>query len=259
MRNRLFVRLGRNTIDFFRAVHGMSLLAVNTARSLPRLWFYRRQVLDELHVFSAETLPIAVVIGVFIGLGTMVQAIYQSSPLVPRALTINIVFKSIGFEVGPIVLALVLAGKLGASLAAEIGSMKISEQLEALETLSLDPVGFLVMPRVLAGVLMLPFVTILAEAVALASVFLGTAVLGSWIPPSEFAIGLKTGFRAFELVLGNFIKPSVFGFWIGLAGCYFGLRTRGGAIGVGRAATKAVVASAVLIVIFDYYLVRLLL
>lgn len=259
MRNPLFLRLGRNTVDFFRAVHGMSVLAVNAARALPRLWFYRRQVLDELHVFSVQTLPIAAVIGVFIGLGTMVQAIYQTSPLVPRSLTINVIFKSVSFEVGPIVLALVLAGRLGASLAAEIGSMKISEQLEALETLSLDPAGFLVMPRVLAGLLMLPFVTILAEAVAVASVFIGTAVLSGWISPSEFAVGLKTGFRPFELYLGNFIKPAVFGFFIALTGCYFGLRTRGGALGVGRAATKAVVASAVIIVFFDYYLLRLLL
>jgi phospholipid/cholesterol/gamma-HCH transport system permease protein len=259
MRSSFFERRGRNVVDFFTAVHAMFMLFVNTVRALPSFWFYRRQVLEQLHVFSAKTLPIAGVIGVFIGLGTMVQAIYQSSPLVPRALTVNIIFKSITFEVCPIVLSLVLAGKLGASLAAEIGSMKISEQLEALETLSLDPVGFLVMPRVLAGVLMLPFVTIFANAIALASVFVAAAVASDWISPAEFSSGLQINLRAFELYLGNFIKPAVFGFWIALSGCAFGLKTRGGALGVGRAATKAVVTSAILIVIFDYYLIRLLL
>jgi len=171
----------------------------------------------------------------------------------------NVIYKSTIVEVCPIVLALVLAGKLGASLAAEIGSMKISEQLEALETLSLDPVGFLVMPRVLAGLIMLPVITIFANFIALFAVFFVASVAGSWISPAEFVLGLKVDYRAFELYFGNIIKPGVFGFFIALIGSYFGTRTHGGALGVGKSSTNAVVVSAILIVFFDYFFGKLLL
>lgn len=251
--------LGQKVIDFFVAVHELFRLFLSTVRSLGSLWFYKRQVIEQLYVFSVKTLPITAVIAVFIGLGTMIQGMYQTSPLVPRTITVNVVYKSIVFEVGPIVLALVMAGKLGASLAAEIGSMKISEQLEALETLALDPVGFLVMPRILAGLVMLPVITIFANALALFSVFFVSSVAGDWISAPEFLRGLQINFRVFELYLGNFIKPCVYGFLITLVGSHFGLKTRGGALGVGRSSTNAVVVSAILIVVFDYYLGKLLL
>ncbi len=206
-----------------------------------------------------KTLPITAVIAVFVGLGSMIQGMYQTSPLVPRTITVNVIYKSIIFEVVPIVLSLVMAGKLGASLAAEIGSMKISEQLEAPETLALDPVGFLVMHRVLAGLVMLPIITICANALALFSIFFVSSIADDWISPFEFLKGLQINFRVFELYLGNFIKPGVNGFLITLVGSYFGLKTRGGALGVGRSSTNAVVVSAILIVVFDYYLGELLL
>lgn len=252
-------RLGRRVLDFFSSVYELFLLFINTLRSLSQIWFYRRQVAEQLYIFSARTLPIAVIIAVFIGLGTMVQGIYQSSHLVPRYITINVIYKSTLVEVCPIVLALVLAGKLGASLAAEIGSMKISEQLEALETLSLDPVGFLVMPRVLAGLIMLPVITIFANFIALFAVFFVASVAGSWVSPAEFMQGLKVDYRGFELYFGNIIKPGVFGFFIALIGSYYGTRTHGGALGVGRSSTNAVVVSAILIVFFDYFFGKLLL
>jgi len=210
-------------------------------------------------VFLIKTLPIAAIISVFLGLAMVIQASYQASDLFPRMLTINLIFKTTVYELCPIILSLVLAGKLGASLAAEIGSMKITEQLDALETLSLDPVGFLVMPRVLAGLLMLPIITIFANFVAIFSVFFVSSVTTDWISSGEFLSGLKVNVRIFEMYFGNFIKPAVYGFVIALVGSYFGLKTRGGALGVGRSSTNAVVVSAILIVILDYFLDKLLL
>jgi phospholipid/cholesterol/gamma-HCH transport system permease protein len=247
-------KLGLRVIAFFRTIWEIFRLLIDTLKAFPGFWFYRRQILDQLHVFSVNTLPIAAVIAVFVGLGAMIQGTYQSSALVPRTFTINVIFKSTVLELCPIVLSLVLAGKLGASLAAEIGSMKISEQIDALQTLSLDPVGFLILPRVFAGLLMLPVITIFANFIALFSVFFVATVLTQWVSAPEFISGMQLNFRAFELFFGNLIKPAVFGFWIALIGSYFGLKTRGGALGVGKTSTNAVVVSAILIVLFDYYL-----
>lgn len=254
-----FENLGRRTIEFFDAVYEFSRLFIQTVKNIPSAWFYRRQIFEQFYNFLANTLPLASVIAVFIGLGAMIQGQYQSVPFVPRIYSINVIFKSTILVLGPIILSLVLAGKLGASLAAELGSMKISDQVDALETLSLDPVGFLVLPRVLAGVIMLPVITIYANLIALFSMFFASSVLSDWISPFEFIKGIEMNFRPFELYLGNLIKPGVYGFIISLVGSFFGLRTHGGALGVGRSATSAVVVSAILIVFFDYYLGRMLL
>lgn len=256
---KFFTHLGDQTIAFYTDVYLVWVLMLQTFRSVPRIWFYRRQLIEQVYIFSVKTLPIAAIISIFIGLGATVQGTYQTSALISRSVTVNVIFKSTILELCPIVLSLVLAGKLGASLAAEIGSMKISEQIEALETLSLDPVGFLVMPRVIAGLLMLPVITIFANFLAMFSSFFVSAVISDWISPQEFYSGLEMDFKAFELYFGNLIKPAVYGFLIALVGSHFGLKTTGGARGVGESSTKAVVVSAILIVIFDYYLGRLLL
>lgn len=255
----MFERIGQKAIGFFNTVFELFQLFINTLRSLPSLWFYRRQVFEQFYVFSINTLPIVAVISAFVGLGAMIQGTYQASPLIPRTITINVIFKSTILELCPIILALVLAGKLGASLAAEIGSMKISEQIDALETLSLDPIGFLVLPRVLAGLIMLPIMTIFANLIAIFSVFFASSILTDWISPQDFFGGLQLNFRAFELYFGNLIKPAVNGFFIALIGSYFGFKTHGGALGVGRTSTNAVTVSAILIVLFDFYLGKLLL
>ncbi len=259
-RSRIFLEhLGDRTIDFFTAVYEAWQLTLDTIQALPQIWFYRRQVSEQIYVFLVKTLPIAIVISVFVGLGAMIQGQYQSSALIPRTYVINVIFKSTIIELCPIILSLVLAGKLGASLAAELGSMKISEQVEALETMSLDPVGFLVMPRVLAGVVMLPVITIFANLLAMFTVFFIASIATGWISPKEFVVGLHMNYRVFEFYFGNLIKPAFNGFFIALVGSYFGKRTHGGALGVGRASTNAVVTAAILIVFFDYYLARILL
>jgi phospholipid/cholesterol/gamma-HCH transport system permease protein len=252
-------RLGLKVIEFCTGIFELFSLLIETVKSLKSIWFYRRQVIEQFYVILVRTLPIAAVISVFLGMGMMIQGIYQGSSLLPRMLTINVIFKTTVYEICPILLSLVLAGKLGGSLAAEIGSMKISEQLDALETLSLDPVGFIVMPRVLAALIMVPVIMIFANFVALFTVFFVSTVATDWISPGEFLSGLRINVRIFELYFGNFIKPSIYGFLIALVGSYFGLKTRGGALGVGRSSTNAVVACAILIVIFDYYLDRVLL
>lgn len=254
-----FERIGESSISFFSNVYGIAALLVASIKALPSIWFYRRQFVEQLYSFSVKTLPITSVIAIFVGLGSTVQGVYQSTALIPRYAVINTIFKSAIIELCPIVLALVLAGKLGASLAAEIGSMKITEQIEALDTMSLDPVGFLVLSRVLAGLIMLPVMTIFANFLAIFSSYFVSCVATDWISSREFVDGIQMGYKTFEIVFGSLLKPAAFGVLISLVGSYFGLRTTGGARGVGEASTAAVVVSAVVIVISDYYLGKLLL
>jgi len=253
------LHLGYKTISFFTALFDIFYLFIYTIKSFRYLWFYRRQIIEQLYVFSVKTLPIVAVLSIFIGLGALVMGDYQSSSLIPREVVVNVIYKTIVIVLGPLVLALVLAGKLGAALAAEIGSMKISEQIDALKTMSLDPVGFLVMPRILAGLIMLPVITIFSNFISTFSTFFTGAILTNWISPQEFVSGLQMDFLLKEFCLGNLIKPAVYGIIICLVGSFFGLNTSGGAKGVGESSTHAVVLSAVLIIIFDYYLNQLIL
>jgi phospholipid/cholesterol/gamma-HCH transport system permease protein len=259
MNRDVYISLGNKSASFFTNVYEIASLLVATIKAVPSFWFYRRQLLEQLYSFSVKTLPITSVIAIFVGLGATVQGVYQSSSLVPRYVIINTIFKSTIIELSPIILALVLAGKLGASLAAEIGSMKITEQIDALETMSLDPVGFLVLPRVIAGVIMLPVMAIFANFLSIFSSYFVSTIVTNWISSEEFISGLQMGYKTFEIVFGCILKPAAFGGLISLLGSYFGLRTSGGARGVGEASTSAVVTSAVMIVIFDYYLGKLLL
>lgn len=258
-KDNLFIRLGDRSIAFFTQVFDIFSLFLQTLKSLQHIWFYRRQIIEQMYMFSVKTMPIVAVLAVFIGLGALVMGDYQASSMIPREVVVNVIYKTIVIVLGPLILALVLAGKLGAALAAEIGSMKISEQIDALETMSLDPVGFLVMPRILAGLIMLPVITLFSNLISTFATFFTGAILSSWISPQEFLSGLQMDFLVKEYFLGNLVKPCVYGFIICLVGSHFGLQTSGGAKGVGKASTNAVVLSAVLIIIFDYYLNELFL
>ncbi len=259
IKKQFYTDLGEKGISFFTTVYEIFDLFFKTLKAFPKLWFYRRQLIEQVYSFSINTLPIASVISIFVGLASTVQGTYQSSDLVPRYLTVNVIFKTTVIELSPIILSLVLAGKIGASVAAEIGSMKITEQIDALETLSLEPVAFLVLPRLTAAVIMMPVITIFANFLSITSSMLSLSVFTDWITVSEFFNGVKVDFKAFEVVYGSVIKPAVFGVLLAVLGSYFGLKTTGGARGVGKSATNAVVLSAVLIVIMDYYLGELLL
>jgi phospholipid/cholesterol/gamma-HCH transport system permease protein len=257
--NSFFVQIGDKTIQFFVSVFEIAQLVVATFKAVPKLMFYRRQLIDQLYSFSIKTLPIASIISVFVGLASTIQGSYQSTDFIPRYLTISVIFKSTVIELSPVILSLVLAGKIGASIAAELGSMKITEQIDALETLSFDPVAFLVLPRVVAACLMMPIIAIYANFIAMLSSFIGSTVFSDWITVDDFITGLQYNFKAFEVLYGSIYKPAVFGFCVAFIGSYFGLKTTGGARGVGNSVTSAVVLSAIVIVIFDYYLADLLL
>jgi phospholipid/cholesterol/gamma-HCH transport system permease protein len=154
-------------------------------------------------------------------------------------------------ELGPVLTAVVVAARVGSAIAAELGSMKISDQVDALRSLAVSPVEYLVVPRLVAAIIMLPILTVLADAMGGLGAFLVGVTQG--IPAEEYVRSVQRFLTSYDL-FGGLAKAAVFGFIIGLVACHTGLRARGGAVGVGRATTSAVVISIVLIYLSDYFL-----
>ena len=159
--------------------------------------------------------------------------------------------KTVTMELAPVLTGLALAGRVGASIAAELGTMRVTEQVDALETLAYDPYAYLVVPRVLAGTLMFPVIVAAAMLVGVAAGWI-TATLLLDISSTQFLKGVRLFFGPFDVVYGV-VKAASFGFAVTLIGCVAGMTTRGGAAGVGQAATRAVVYSAVMILVLDAF------
>jgi phospholipid/cholesterol/gamma-HCH transport system permease protein len=164
--------------------------------------------------------------------------------------------KAVIIELGPVLTGLVVAGRVGASIAAELGTMKVTEQIDALETMALDPVRFLAVPRFIAGFIMLPVLTVFANFVAIMGA-LFVALFFIDITAYTFLNGVKLFFDLRDL-FGGLLKSGIFGMIIAIVGCYHGFKTTGGAEGVGLSTTKAVVYSSVLILISDYVVAHIL-
>jgi phospholipid/cholesterol/gamma-HCH transport system permease protein len=200
---------------------------------------------------GVRSLPIAIYIAVFTGIVLSLLASYSFTGAVPLYFVGTLVEKTITMELAPVLTGLALAGRVGANIAAELGTMRVTEQVDALETLTYDPYAYLVVPRVLAGTIMFPIVVGLAMVVGVAAGFVASILLLG-ISSEEFLKGLRLFFTTFDVRYG-LVKSASFGTAVSWIGCMQGLATRGGAQGVGQAATKAVVYSAVMILILDAF------
>lgn len=208
------------------------------------------RILQQIFAIGIGSLPIIIVIAVFTGLVTTVQTSYQLIGFVPRYLVGTTIGRMVLIELGPILTALMVAGRCASSMAAEIGTMRVTEQIDALETMAIDPYRFLGLPRILATAVVLPVLTVVSEAVSLGcSAFYANNFLN--IPYSLFSYGLTHYFRMQDL-FGGLAKAFFFAFVIATAGCYFGFHVSGGAREVGRAATYAVVTASILILVLDF-------
>jgi phospholipid/cholesterol/gamma-HCH transport system permease protein len=186
----------------------------------------------------------------FTGLVTALQAIYQTKGFIPLDYIGVMVGKSTMTELAPVLTALVLTGKVGASLTAEIGTMKVTEQVDALYSLAIEPHDYLYMPRIVAGLVMFPILTIFANLLGIVSAYF-FSVFKYGMNFSTFFTNMQNHFEPFDLWSG-LIKSLVFGFVITTVACFCGHLTKGGAEGVGRMTTNSVVYSAILILIFDF-------
>ena len=219
---------------------------------------YLSLTVDHMFQIGVLSIPIVILTSLFSGMVTSVQAAYQfESGFVPNWFVGSIVGESVLMELAPMMTGLVMTGRLGATIAAEIGTMRVSEQIDALESLSFDPVSFLILPRILAAAIMFPILVIIADVFGvLGGLF--AAVNSMDVSYLEFIRGLRNWFRPWDAWFG-LIKGLFFGIAITSISCYQGYYTTGGATGVGKSTTSAVVVSCVAIVFLDYILAAILL
>ena len=245
-------------IHFFEGVAEYVLLMTKMFRSVKSWNLYLGFTADQMVNIGAQSIPIVMLTSLFSGMVTSVQAAYQfESGFVPNWFVGSIVGESVLMELAPMMTGLVMTGRIGATIAAEIGTMRVSEQIDALESLSFDPVSFLILPRVLAAAIMFPMLIIIADCFGIMG-GLFAAVNAMDVSHLEFIRGLRNWFRPWDAWFG-LIKGLFFGVAITSIACYQGFYTTGGATGVGRSTTAAVVISCVAIVFLDYILAAILL
>lgn len=247
---------GSGVLYFVSETGAFSILLWRIIKSLPYLFRFIKLVAEQMLIMGVASLPLVIFTSVFTGAVSAVQAAYQFQGLVPMRYLGGAVGKAVVIELGPVLTALVIAGRVGASIAAELGTMKVTEQIDALESMAIDPVKFLAMPRFVSGLIMLPVLTIFADFVAIVGGLIVSSIFLN-INSHSFLSSLKHFFDLGDM-LGGFIKAAIFGMVIALVGCYQGFKTYGGAEGVGQSTTRAVVYASVLILIADYVVAHIL-
>ncbi|MBX7240420.1 MAG: ABC transporter permease [Bacteroidia bacterium] len=212
----------------------------------------RERIVYQTDKIGVEAIPIVLVVGIFAGTTIAWQAAYQFRGMAPLSLLGGQVTKTIMMEMAPVLTALVMSGRVGASMTAEIGGMKITEQIDALKTMSIDPVRYIVLPRFIALCLMMPVLGIFSMAIAVAGA-LTVCVLFLDISSYSFLNSVRDLF-SFKDMAGGLVKTFFFGAIISLIGCYKGLETTGGTKGIGEATISSFVFSAISILISDFLL-----
>lgn len=243
-------------VDAIAEIGRIAILMLDTFRHLGRGLAAPRLVMEQAHAIGVQSLALVFIVSLFTGAVAAVQAAYQFSNVVPLKYIGSVILRSVIIELGPVLTALIVGGRVGAAIAAELGTMRVTEQVDALEAMAINPVRYLVVPRVVAAVLMLPVLTMLANALAIFGGYV-VAVTSIGVTTQTYVTGLKDFFYLKDLFSG-LIKSFVFGGIIAWMGCYHGFRTEGGAEGVGIATTRAVVSSCVLVLINDYVLAHVL-
>lgn len=209
----------------------------------------KRYIFDQMVFAGVESLAIAFFVTFFAGIIIAMQTAYQLAQFGSTIFVASLVSVSICRELGPVFTALVVAGRVGSAITAELGTMKVTEQIEALETIALNPIRFLVVPRFLALIVMLPCLTIVADFAGIIGGFL-VGVFNLQLNPDRY-IDVTFKFLQVKDVMTGVLKSFVFGMVISIVGCYKGLNTKGGAEGVGKSTTQSVVLSFILIIVFD--------
>ncbi|MFH1412093.1 MAG: ABC transporter permease [Candidatus Omnitrophota bacterium] len=252
--------MGRSAIDLYRSTVDVLALFVTTVWCIIAGPFNgktasRKSIFQQMVFVGVQSVVIIFFISLFTGIVIAMQSAYQLKQLGAAIYVAPMVSISMARELGPVFAALVVAGRVGSAIAAELGTMKVSEQIEALETLALDPVRFLVVPRFLALLIMLPCLTIISDMVGI----FGGFIVGVFSLDLNIYRYMTFSFdlMAWKDVWTGLVKSAVFGVTIAMVASYVGLGTRGGAEGVGRSTTLSVVISFILIVVFDCFLTGL--
>jgi len=234
----------------------MTLFTVSGVSHCFRPPFYFRIIGRQMVDVGYYSLPVVGLTAIFAGMVLALQSYTGFARFSAEGAIANVVVLSITRELGPVLAGLMVAGRIGASLAAEIGTMRVTEQIDALTTLSTNPMKYLVAPRLIAGVLMFPVLVLIADVIGVFGGYL-VAVYKLDFNATNYLKSTYDFLRA-EDVNSGLIKAAVFGFIVTLMGCYHGYNSKGGAQGVGTATTNAVVSASILILCLDYVLTELL-
>jgi phospholipid/cholesterol/gamma-HCH transport system permease protein len=251
-----FRSVGILILNFLQDVGGSFILLSQVVVKFKELPRTTRQTLIQMEEIGIGSIPLVIVTSLFVGAVAAVQAAYQFQDYVPMVFLGTVVGKSVILELGPVLTALVVGGRVSASIAAELGTMQVTEQIDAMEMLAIDPVRYLVLPRFVACVVMMPVLTTFSDLLA---IFGGMVVANIAIDVSysTFIEGLRLFFYVDDVISG-LLKAIAFGGIIALMGCFNGFRTHGGAQGVGRSTMHAVVSSCILVLITNYFLATVL-
>jgi phospholipid/cholesterol/gamma-HCH transport system permease protein len=237
----------RPLADFGR----FSRFTARSGRALTDLRTWPALTVMQMRKLGVNSLPIALFLSAFTGIVLALQASYTFTGAIPLYFVGALVGKTMILELGPVLTGLALSGRIGANIAAELGTMRVSEQIDALETMAYDPVSYLVVPRVLAGTVMVPVIVIFANVIGITAGWI-TSMQMLGLTTTQFVRGLRLFYDPFDITF-FIIKSMSFGFVITLVGCYQGFNTQGGAEGVGVATTRAVVLASVLILVLDAF------
>jgi phospholipid/cholesterol/gamma-HCH transport system permease protein len=253
---RVFQALSRAVVGPILTIQSYTLLSVRAVANLFSRPVYRREIVLQMDRVGVGSLTIVVLTGFFTGAVMAIQSEGALRRYGAVGMTGQLVALTVIRELGPVLSALMLAGRMGAGMASELGSMVVSEQINAMRALGSDPVRRLVTPRMLAMVLMLPVLTVVCDAMGMVGGWL-IAVYKLLISSNQFWSDAMNALQFSDLV-GTLVKPVVFGFIIAMTGCYVGLGTTGGTEGVGRSTTRAVVSASILVIAADFFLNNLL-
>jgi phospholipid/cholesterol/gamma-HCH transport system permease protein len=244
-----FRRITRAFIGFFRQVGARGYFLRDIMRAFGEPETFVPETIRQMRGIGVGSIPLTVIVAAFIGGVIAIQVRYQLFPGVQLSIIGLSVRLMQVLELGPLLTGLVLTGRVGARMTAEIGTMRVTEQIDALETLSYDPLAFLIVPRLLACVIMLPCLVILADATGLFSGYV-VSVFVTGVTKQDFISGVRLGFGTFQ-VFYSLLKATLFGAAIAFVCSYEGFVTEAGAEGVGRSTAKAVVITSVTILILD--------
>ena len=241
--------MAQATLGFFRGVGQRALFLREIRRAFSEPETYLPLVIPQMRAIGVESVPLTIMVAAFIGGVISLQIRYQLFSGIQLSIVGLSVRQIVILETGPLLTGLVLAGRVGAKMTAEIGTMRVTEQIDALETLAYDPVAYLVVPRLIASVVMLPILAIIANIFGVAS-GLAAAVFLTDVQLSQFVEGVRLGFDSFQVTY-SLIKATLFGAAIAYLCTFEGYVAEAGAQGVGKSTAKAVVVSSIWILILD--------
>ena len=247
--------IGRAALVLLANVGRLTLFAGTAVMHCLRPPFYPRLIGRQIVDIGYYSLPVVGLTALFTGMVLALQSYTGFARFNAESAVATVVVLSVTRELAPVLAGLMVAGRIGASMAAEIGTMRVTEQIDALTTLSTNPLKYLVVPRLLAGTLMLPALVLVADIIGVFGGFL-IAVYKLGFNPATYLHSTWQYLKAIDVISG-LTKAAAFGFLVALLGCYNGYHSRGGAQGVGTATTNAVVSASILILVFNYIITEL--